>query len=264
MDLMREILDAKVAPKELAIFWLGQNSFIFKTSRGTLVGIDLYLSRVYASEHHVHAAPPINPEGVVIDYVFSTHDHGDHLDPYTVPGIHKRSPKAVFVGTPEGRDHYLKLGVPASQAIGMGAGETIALGDFKVTAFYSVDPLEKFGTTHYGFLFAFPGCKVYNMGDSSPGMAEKPMDILKPVAEARPDVAMLPIVGDYPERRPEHTLAFAKILKPKIVIPMHYGCFVERNIDPKEFTRLFTGVHDIKPMVIDYMGKYVYQGGRKA
>ena len=257
MSLMQDILGTKLAPKELAIFWLGQNSFIFKTSKGTLIGIDLYLSRIYARERHVHADPPILPEEVVVDYVFSTHDHLDHLDPYTVPGIIKHSPKAVFVGTPEGRDHYLKLGVPTSQAIGMKAGETISLADFKVTAFYSIDPQEKPNTTHYGFLFHVPGWKVYNMGDSSAGMAEEPLSVLKPVADAKPDVAMLPIIGDYPNRRPEQASDFARIIKPKLVIPTHYGCFANRNIDPAEFTKLLVDVPDIKPVVIDYRGKYV-------
>ncbi|MEM3693247.1 MAG: MBL fold metallo-hydrolase [Candidatus Bathyarchaeia archaeon] len=259
MGFMEKILEAKVAPRELAIFWLGQNSFIFKTSKETLIGLDLYLSRVYASERHIHPDPPMRPEEVIVDYVFSTHDHLDHLDPYTVPGILKRSPKAIFIGTPEGRDHYVRLGVPPSQAIGMEADETLRLKDFRVTAFYSVDPKEGFGTTHYGYLFFFEACKVYNMGDSSPGMAKEPETILKPVAEEKPDIAMFPIVGDYPGRRPEQALGFARIVRPKIVIPTHYGCFIGRDADPREFVGLFKDIPDVKPVIIEYMGSYIYR-----
>lgn len=257
MDLIQDILDTIVSENYLAIFWLGQNSFIFKTSR-TLVGIDLYLSRVFDGEAYVHVEPPICPGDVVLDYLFSTHDHLDHLDPYTVPGILERSPDAVFVSTPEGRDHFIRLGVPASQAIGMKAGETIRLSDFKVTAFYSIDPKEKPDTTHYGFLFRFPPCSVYNMGDSSLNMARNPLSILNPISEVKPDIAMLPIIGDFAGRKPEQALAFAKIIKPKIVIPTHYGCFENRNIDPQAFVELFLNEPDIEPVVIDYKGKYIY------
>ncbi|MEM2905659.1 MAG: MBL fold metallo-hydrolase [Candidatus Bathyarchaeia archaeon] len=259
MTLMEEVLEARVAPDELAVFWLGQNSFILKTSRGTLVGIDLYLSRVYAVERHKYADPPIAPDHVVVDYAFSTHDHLDHLDPYTVPGILKCSPRAVFVSTPEGRKHLVKLGVPPSQAVGMKAGEAMRFGELEATAFYSIDPREKPDTTHYGYVFSLPVGKLYNMGDSSPGVVEHPLNVLKPVIEARPDIAMLPIIGDYPGRRPEHALVFAKVIKPRIVIPTHYGCFTNRDVDPAEFTRLFADLPDIKPIVIDYKGKYTYR-----
>lgn len=257
MGLMQDILDTRVDRNNLTIFWLGQNSFIFKTSR-TLVGIDLYLSRVYDGDAHVHVEPPLYPGDVVLDYMFSTHDHLDHLDPYTVPGILERSPDAVSLSTPEGRDHYIRLGVPADQAIGMKAGETIRLSDFEVTAFYSIDPREKPDTTHYGFLFRFPPCTVYNMGDSSLNMARDPLSILNPISEAKPDIAMLPIIGDYPGRKPEQALAFAKIIKPKIVIPTHYGCFESRNMDPQAFVELFHDEPDIEPVVIGYKGKYMY------
>jgi len=259
MSLMREILGTEVASEELAIYWLGQNSFILKTSEGTIIGVDLYLSRVITTEPHVHAEPPIKPEDVVVDYAFSTHDHLDHLDPYTVPGVLKRSPKAVFIGTPEGREHFIKLGVPGSQAVGMKPRETLTLRDFKVTAYYSIDPREKFtNTTHYGFLYTFPACKVYNLGDSSPGMAEAPQNLLQPVAEAKPDIAMLPVIGDYPARTPAQAYTFAKIIRPRIAVPMHYGCFAPRNVDPVEFTKLFTDTPDIKPVIIPYRGKYTY------
>lgn len=261
---MSEILQTKVSPEELAMFWLGQNSFIFKTHAGTLVGIDLYLSRVYAAERHLYPQPPIAPEDVVIDYAVSTHDHLDHLDPATVPGVLKRSPKAVFVATPEGRDHLLRLGVPASQAVGMKAGERLQLRDFEVTAFYSIDPKEKPDTTHLGYLFAFPACKVYNMGDSSPGMAREPLSVLRPVAEAKPDIAQLPVIGDYPDRTPEQALALAKMIKAKIVIPTHYGCFTGRNIEAAELRKLLAKEPDVKAVLIDYAGRYVYRSERSS
>ena len=42
--MMQEILSTKVGHRELAIFWLWQNSFVLKTPQGTLIAIDPYLS----------------------------------------------------------------------------------------------------------------------------------------------------------------------------------------------------------------------------
>jgi len=258
MDLMREILDTLLPPDDLAIFWLGQNSFIFKTSE-TLIGIDLYLSREYSKESHIYADPPIRPKDVVLDYLFCTHDHLDHLDPNTVPYILERSSKAVFISTPEGRDHFIDLGIPTSQAIGLEADEIFSTSKFQAKAFHSIDPGEKPNTTHFGYLFQFPACKVYNMGDSSQEMADDPLRILEPIADEKPDIAMLPIIGDIPSRKPQHAFTFAKIIKPKIVIPTHYGCFKGRNIEPESFVKLFENELHIKTVVIDYMGKYIFK-----
>lgn len=44
MTLMRQIREFPVARDSVALWWLGQNGFIFKSHEGTLVATDLYLT----------------------------------------------------------------------------------------------------------------------------------------------------------------------------------------------------------------------------
>jgi L-ascorbate metabolism protein UlaG (beta-lactamase superfamily) len=160
------------------------------------------------------------------------------------------------------------MGIDANHAISLDVEKTILLDDVKVTPFYSI-PLstvkmweKKTGstiTTHYGYLFDFDFVKLFNMGDSSPDVVEAPMTIFKEILPYSPDIAILPIIGDMPERKPEDAYKFANLLKSKIVIPSHYGCFAMRTIDPAKFTRLFKIDSEIQPMVIDYKGKYIFK-----
>ncbi len=254
MNLMNEILDAKCDKEELIIFWLGQNSFIFKSSH-SLVGVDLYLSRVYNRENHLHETPLISPDEVVVDYIFCTHDHLDHLDPYTISFIYDHNPEAVFISTSEGKNHFRNLGIPEKQAIAMTHSEELKFGDFMTTAYYSIPKENNPDTTHLGYLFTFEACKIYNMGDSDERTSINPVTVLEPVVKEGPDVAILPIIGDIPSRTPLHALRFAELLNPKIVIPSHYGCFEGRNVDPRRFSELFIN-HSVKPVIIDYGGNF--------
>ena len=269
MGFMDDIKNLTVCGGELAISWLGQNSYIFKTPRGTLIAVDPYLSRippegVEVEEYFVHPEPPVKPEDFRVDYVFCTHDHSDHTDPITLSAIAKHSPRTIFFGTPESYRHFLRAGIPKDRARSLRDGETIEVGDFKVSALSSIIGCERDGrgrkwTTHYGYIFDFGFVKVYNMGDSSPEVVADPTTVLGRVANFSPEIAILPIIGDFPGRRPEDAVKFAKIIKPKIVIPSHYGCFKRRTIDPKVFAELLEGTPDIKPVIIDYMGVYIYR-----
>lgn len=261
--MIDEILDTRVGNAKLAIFWLGQNSFILKNPEGTLIAIDPYFSRT-SGFSYIHSEPPILPEEVLVDYVFCTHDHLDHTDPETLPGISKSSPKTVFLGPTESHNHFRRMGIPSSRARSLRANTTVKLGDFEVTPVNSIlgSEVNRKGerwTTHYGYVFNFGFVKLYNMGDSSPEVVAAPMKVLKDVIPFSPEIAIFPIIGDFPGRKPEDAISFARILKPKIVIPSHYDCFPDRTIDPKVFVELFRDEPDILTVVIEYKGKYVYK-----
>lgn len=271
--MIEEILDTKVGFQEIAIFWMWQNSFIFKTHSGTLIAIDPYFSYSVneyedPNTEYLHTNLPMLPEETLVDYVFCTHDHLDHTDPHTLPIIADSSPKTKFLGTPECYNHFLKLGISKNRCIKLKAKKTINLVDFKVTPLYSIPEstikkLEiKTGrkiTTHYGYVFDFGFVKIYNMGDSSPDVVDEPMKILKDVRLFSPEIAILPIIGDIQSRKPEDAYKFAKLINSKIVIPSHYGCFTKRTIDPQIFADLFQDDINIKPILIGHKKKYVFK-----
>jgi L-ascorbate metabolism protein UlaG (beta-lactamase superfamily) len=258
-----EIREAKVREGEVQIFWLGQNSFVLKTSQGKLIALDVYLSRDPRLSY-LHAEPPIRPEECQFDYIFCTHDHLDHTDPITLPIIAQNSPAAMFFGTPEACEHMVSLGISRNRVKRLNARVTVRVDGFKVTPYYSISPSEvseENTTTHFGYLFGIEGIRIYNMGDSSRAMLKNPSEVLEPVAKASPHVAMLPILSDllpHGIRKPEDAVIFAKLLNPEVVIPCHYNLWSGDTINPQDFTKLFDSTK-IRPVVIPYEGSYIYK-----
>jgi len=261
--MMDEINEAKVRKGEVQIFWLGQNSFVFKTPQDRLIALDIYLSRD-PEFHYLHPEPPLRPEDCKFDYVFCTHDHLDHTDAISLPIIAMNSPTVTFFGTPESCGHMINLGIDVRRVNSLKARITSEVDGFEVTPYYSISPdedSEENRTTHFGYLFDIEGIRIYNMGDSSRAMLKNPGEVLEPVAKASPHIAMFPILSDllpHGIRKPEDAVIFAKLLSPKVVIPSHYNLWSGDTINPQDFAKLFDSTR-IRPVVIPYKGSYTYK-----
>jgi L-ascorbate 6-phosphate lactonase len=256
-EFMEAVNKLELNTGEVAIFWLGQNSFILKTPKGTTIAVDPYLSR-NKRVRHVYPEPPIEPEYFKADYIFCTHNHWDHTDPIALPVVAKNSPDTIFLGSQESCHHLIELGVEKKRLESMKARTLYKFQGFTVTPYYSVPP-EEADTTHFGYLFETEGAKIYNMGDTFQSVVENPESLLRDVADASPDVAMFPITGDTPQRKPEDAFKLAMFVKPKIVIPCHYDCFSDRTIDPQRFIELFKGISKTRPIIIPYRGTFIYK-----
>src|SRR5256712_5426873 len=93
-ELIEAFAAERVPSGAVALWWLGQASFTFKSSGGAIVYLDPYLA---VSDRRITPAA-FAPESVGnADLVLLTHDHGDHVDPTALPGIAKASPGARFV-----------------------------------------------------------------------------------------------------------------------------------------------------------------------
>jgi L-ascorbate 6-phosphate lactonase len=255
--LIEEIRKIQLERGEVAISWLGQNFFILKTPEGTLIAIDPYMERS-RNIAYVHPEPPMKPEDLKVNFVFCTHDHRDHTDPVSLPIVARSHDRTVFLGPRESAEHLINLGIEKRRVKALQAHVTYDFGDFQVTPYYSVPPQEV-GTTHLGFHFKISGVKIYNLGDTSRSAIENAESFLRGVAEESPDIAMFPITGDTPDRRPEDAYRLSMAIKPKIVIPCHYGCFADRTIEPERFVQLFRNEKEIKPVIIPYKGTYIYR-----
>jgi len=260
--MIEKIRSTRVSAGALGIFWLWQNSYILKSPEGTLVAIDPYLVKNPRVEYV--REPPMRPEEVQVDYVFCTHDHSDHADPQTLPLIGKHSPKTLFLGTPECYRRFLNVGIPPERARSLDPGVTVNLKGLKVTPLYSIPPKVAAAlkqTTHYSYVFDFGFASLYNFGDSTAEIVADPMAVLGEAIKYHPEVAIFPIIGDFQGRRPEDAVVFTKALKPKVVIPGHYGCFKNRTVDPRVFIELMREVPDVRAVVIESGGSYVYKAG---
>ena len=80
-----KVRDTKVGANELAIFWISQAGFVYKTPAGKVIYVDPFLSdcvhRLYPDYGYGFRrimGTPIEAEEVEADYVVSTHSHPDH------------------------------------------------------------------------------------------------------------------------------------------------------------------------------------------
>jgi len=143
------------------------------------------------------------------DVVCVTHDHGDHLG--DAIEICKRT-GATFVGIYE-------LGVFAEEngvkdVVGINIGGTVGVKGISVTMVQAFHSSTRGAPT--GFVIKAEGKTIYHAGDT--GL----FGDMKFIGEIhRPDVALIPI-GDYYTMGPREAAEAVKLIKPTVVIPMHY------------------------------------------
>src|SRR5204862_1648518 len=101
-----------------------------------------------------------------------------------------------------------------------------------------------YGGEPAGFVMEFSnGLNIYHAGDTC---VFGDMAIIGELY--KPDIAMLPI-GDYYTMSPREAAYACSLLKPKTVIPMHFGTFPILTGSPHQLSKLVHGVHveEMKP-----------------
>ncbi len=191
----------------MKIQWLGHATFRIET-KGKMIYIDPYI------------LPKNSP---LADIILITHDHFDHLDKNKIGEI--RQPRTVFVGN---KKTAAAFGEPMTV---LDFWEDEDIDGIKVTAVPGYNPNKRFHQKGdvSGFVVESEGKRVYHAGDTDliPEM-EKLENI---------DVALLPIGGTYTMDMKEAVEA-ALIIRPKIVIPMHYNTIGGTEADPEEFKKM--------------------------
>ena len=141
--LASQIKELHVEFGSLAIFWLAQAGFVYKTPGGTIVYVDAYLSDcvhrmlsdvLYGFKRIMPA--PLAPEEVEADVVVCTHSHPDHFDYDAIPVL-ARNARDQFVAAPDCRAEFDKLGVPEDRYTIIHEGETLTFGDVRLTGVYA-------------------------------------------------------------------------------------------------------------------------------
>jgi L-ascorbate metabolism protein UlaG (beta-lactamase superfamily) len=185
---------------------------------------------------------PVEKVGKV-DLILVTHGHGDHVG--------ETVPVAKQTGAPVVAIHELSVilaGQGAPQVIGMNKGGTVSVAGCKVTMTQAVhsSTVEEGGSLLAagdpgGFVVQFPnGFTAYHAGDTA---VFKDMELIRELYH--PELAMLPIGSHYVMSPAEAALA-CRMLRPKWVIPMHYGTFPVLTGTPEELMRLLKDQPDIE------------------
>lgn len=160
--------------------------------------------------------------GEKADIILITHDHYDHCDQGSVNALMK--PETVIVA-PESCSSKLQDVRTIKQ------GESITVKDVGIRAVpaYNIGKSYHPMGTGVGFIVNLDGKTIYHAGDTDkiPEMEDL----------GRIDVALLPVGGTYTMDAEEAAEA-ANMIKPEIVIPMHWGKIVGSQEDARKFKDL--------------------------
>ncbi len=257
--LATRIRDTVVEPGNLAIFWIGQAGFVYKTSSGTVVFVDPYVSDYVARVlSHIgwgfkRITPcPITPEEVDADLVVSTHGHQDHLDQDAIP-VFLRTPRTRFVGAPDCAEAYQSLGVPADRYSIIHTGQTLTFGDVTLTGVYADHGAE---TPHaMGILLTFGDIKVWQVGDTAYRPAQ-----WQGIYGAGVDVVTPPINGMYGNLNGIEAARLAGDAGAKVAIPCHFWTFAEHGGNPADFLNACPQYAPAtKPLLMSHGERFVYR-----
>jgi L-ascorbate metabolism protein UlaG (beta-lactamase superfamily) len=225
----------------IKLAWLGHATFRISTPGGKTVLIDPWVMGN-------PMCPEKDKEVKNLDVMLCTHGHFDHIGD-AVEIAKKHNPAVVAI--PELANWLGKKGV--KQVSGMNKGGTKAVADIKVTMVHADHSCGitdgdqiVYGCEACGYVMEFSnGVKIYHAGDTN---VFGDMAIIRELYA--PDIAMIPI-GDHYTMSPREAAYACNLLKPKTVIPMHFGTFPVLTVRPGDLQKLVPGMEivEMKPGV---------------
>lgn len=228
-ELAQRIRDTTVRPGQLAVFYLAQAGFCFKTWRARVVAIDPYLTdccnRLFGFRRMIPAV--IAPEELEADIVASTHAHADHLDPDAAP-ILARHPKTHFLGAPDCEAMYRGIGLPRERYSIVKRNQTAVVNGIEFRGVFADHG--ELAPDAIGLLIDFDGIRVYDVGDSAYAPDEIRQSLGGPV-----DIMISPINGQFGNMNADETCQLAAIVRPRLLIASHFWMFIEHGGDPARF-----------------------------
>ena len=211
---------------KIHIFSMGQAGFIIKSQTGELLGIDLYLSDCVERVEpdfvgYKRLLPKIlNPKDITFDILVCTHFHRDHFDIDSIPLLMDNNKTQLFCPRDCENDtnglNRVNFVEPKT---------TFEVGDFTLR-FINCDhgtgaPLA------VGVVVEVGGKRIIEVGDTCLRLDRK--DEYLKFGEI--DVLIAPINGMYGNLDSKDCAKLTDLLKPKLVIPCHYGMFAAHHGD---------------------------------
>jgi L-ascorbate metabolism protein UlaG (beta-lactamase superfamily) len=195
--------------------WLGHNTFKLVTRGARTVLLDPWVEGN-------PACPKEHKTFDKIDVMSITHGHGDHMADAVNLG---KKFKPTIVCNFEIHLFLQKKGVAGTSPMNKGGTQEVAGLKFTMVHATHSSGIEDGGQVVYGgeacgyVITLEDGTRIYNAGDTA---VHADMALIGELYA--PDVALLPI-GDHYTMSPREAAVAARMLKPKWIVPSHYGTF---------------------------------------
>jgi L-ascorbate metabolism protein UlaG (beta-lactamase superfamily) len=189
----------KLTAEELAqkISWLrSSNEFGHTAIRIEVEGLVIYVDPVALVTKNLPKA----------DMILITHDHGDHLDPLQVAALSTDATKIVCPDNPS-MTRMVKNPIPLT------AGQKQTVDGISIEGVAAYDDTHWLSSGFLGYILTIQGVRLYLSGDTALNPEQLALQSI--------DIAVLNIRKDY-SLSGEDAVNFAKTVKPKIIIPIHW------------------------------------------
>ncbi len=201
---------------DIEIKWLGHAGFMIKNSKA------VYIDPYNLKEGNEKA-----------DFILITHSHYDHC---SLPDINKIVKEGTRIICPaDCQSKITKLDVPIKMEI-IHPGDELDFGTIKISTIPAYNTDKNFHPKEegwVGYLVRINGVIIYHAGDTD---VIPEMKNLTGHNANKKLIALLPVGGRYTMTYEEAAEA-AKIIKPFLAVPMHYGTIVGTEEDASEFVR---------------------------
>ena len=210
----------------MKISWLGHDSF--RVKNGKTVIIDPFKLRSDPGK---------------ADILLISHEHFDHLSLEDIRKVATSNTTVITI--PAAKKELSTLKVKEVRTVKPGDKLKLEEVTLEIVPAYNLNKFREPGKVFHpkedgkvGFIIGMKGLRVYHAGDT---------DAIPEMKGLKPDIALLPVSGTY-VMTAEEAVQAAKMIEPKLIIPMHYGAIVGSEQDAQKFKQLAPyAVHILKP-----------------
>jgi L-ascorbate metabolism protein UlaG (beta-lactamase superfamily) len=203
---------------EIDLKWLGHSGFFIKNSK-----------KIYIDPYNIK-------DGMEkADIILITHSHYDHCSVADIERIVKEGTKIIL--TADCQSKITRFDVPIKMEI-VEPGKELDLGEVKISVIPAYNTDKHFHPKDegwVGYLLKINNLIIYHAGDTD--LIPEMQKLTGYKQSGKEFVVLLPIGGRFTMNAEEAAEA-AKLIKPTLAIPMHYGSIVGGIEDANEFKEL--------------------------
>lgn len=171
------------------------------------------------------------------DYIFITHDHYDHFDYSSIKNVINESTMLIV---PACLEEKVKEITNNYTIVYPSCNYEIATLHFDTVPSYNIGKSFHLKEMNYvGYIVNIKNNKVYVMGDT---------DVIDEIKDISCDICFVPIGGTYTMNYKEAS-NYINMIKPKEVIPIHYGSIVGNKDLGLKFSELVNSNINVKVFI---------------